>query len=111
MGSENPKGAFLKSISATYNNHSLPRSLRTLGALEPEVWGLIVVDDGHVLLCLDSETNVITITPDAKGVIPANTLFCFKSADVPVRFHIEYYHEPVLREAAQFAGLLSRKEA
>lgn len=107
MASAIPEGAYLKDISATYNEHTLSRSLRTLSPLEPEMWARVVVFSGEVDLILDGQREPVRCTPQAPGIVPVDTAFRLAATGKPVRFHLEYYHEPKLRDDAELAGLLA----
>lgn len=107
MASAIPEGAYLKDISATYNEHTLARSLRTLSPLAPEMWARVVVFSGEVDLILEGQREPVHCTPQAPGIIPVDTAFRMAATGKPVRFHLEYYHEPRLHDATELASLLA----
>lgn len=116
MASAIPQGAYLKSLSAHFNEHTLLRHLRGMVPLEPEQWARVVVDVGEVELFLEGQREPIRCTPSAPGVIPADTPFRLEPPAKPARFQLHYYHEPKLRDDGELATLLmassrSRRQA
>lgn len=111
MASTIPEGAYLKDISARYNHLTIPRHLRLLTPLDPEMWGKVVVSEGEVNLYLEGQAEPIRCTPDAPGVIPVDTPFRLESAGRPARFQIHYYHEPKLHDEGELASLLAASSA
>lgn len=111
MASTIPEGAYLKDISAHYNQRTIPRHLRLFTPLDPEMWGLVVVSEGDVDLFLEGQREPIRCTADAPGVIPVDTPFRLESTGRAVRFQIHYYHEPKLRDEGELATLLASSSA
>ena len=102
-----PAGAYLKDISAHINHLTIPRHMRLMTPLDPELWGRVVVSEGEVDLYLEGQRDPIRCLPDAPGVIPADTAFRIEATGKPARFQIQYYHEPKLRDGSELATLLA----
>ena len=103
-----PENTFLQGISPTYNQHSFGLEMAQLHSLPAYVWGLVRVFQGEVILHLEGGGGALTLTPDTPGVIPRERHFKLEPTGKPVRFHIEYHHEPILRDGAALAGSLRR---
>ena len=108
MSQELPQGTYLKEISAHYNHLTIPRELRAPGALPPETWGRLVVEEGEIQLFVEPNGDALRVTPAAPGIIPADSTFRIEEAGVPARFYIEFYHEPRIRDAAELSRLLAK---
>jgi tellurite resistance-related uncharacterized protein len=106
-----PAGAYLKDISAWYNQDTIPRSLRAGQSLQDGFWAKVVVDEGEVHLFLDHAKTPLVVTHDQPAVIAPETPFRLAAGDKPVRFRLHYYHEPVLSDPAQLAAQLGRSRA
>jgi tellurite resistance-related uncharacterized protein len=106
---ELPAHATLKDISATYNEDTIPRQFQTAHTLPPDVWAVVVVEDGEVELKLRSGT--LRVTADASALIPPNSSFTLTSTGNPLRFCLHYYHEPLLHDGKALAALLGRRVA
>lgn len=104
-----PQGAYLKDLSARFNQNSLPRWLRVFSPLPPELWGRVVVMEGKVRLIVEGQEPV-TATPQTPAVIPESTEFRVESTGEPCLFYIEYWHEPKLKDADELAGLLGGRD-
>ena len=107
MASAIPQGAYLKGLSAQFNQHTLLRHLRSMAPLEPELWARVVVDEGEVELFLEGQRVPIRCTPATPGIIPAGTPFRLEPPAKPARFQLHYYHEPRLRDEGELASLLT----
>jgi len=108
-GSELPAHATLKDISATYNQDTIPRELRTSHTLPPDTWALVAVTEGEVNVQMDGRT--IRARADAHTVVPPNTPFALAAAGKHTRFSLHYYHEPVLQDGKALETVLGRKIA
>lgn len=106
-----PEGAYLKDVSAHYNQLTIPRSLLLAAPLQPEIWGRLVVETGMLRLFLDGGMQAAMVTPESPAIIPAGAKFRVEEAGEPVRFYLEYYHVPRLDDGAELADLLSRAPA
>jgi tellurite resistance-related uncharacterized protein len=93
-----PDGAFLKDMSAWYNQNTIPRNLRATHALPPEQWAKVVVEDGEVQLFLDGAKTPVSVTAAQPAVIRPEQPFSLASSGKPVRFCLHYFHEPVLAD-------------
>ena len=102
-----PSHATLKDISATYNEHTIPRELQLSHTLPPEIWAEVVVAEGEVEL--KTGGKAVRVTQEQPVLIPPHTPFSLASRGKPVRFSLRYYHEPVLHDGKELAGLLGRK--
>lgn len=102
-----PSHATLKDISATYNEHTIPREMQIAHTLPPEIWAEIVVAEGEVQF--KTGGKAARVTHEQPLLIPPNTPFSLAATGKPVRFALRYYHEPVLRDGKELAGLLGRK--
>ena len=111
MSQELPEGAYLKAISAHYNHLNISRELRAPGALPPETWGRLVVEEGEIQLFLEPGGDALRVTPADPGIIPADSTFRIEEAGIPARFYIEYYHESRIRDAAELSRLLVKPAA
>ncbi len=107
MATEIPAGAYLKEVSAFYNQFTIPRHLRLFSALDAEMWGQVVVSEGEVDLYLEGQSQPIRCMSDAPGVIPAATPYRIEGTGKPVRFQLHFFHEPKLRDDAELATLLA----
>jgi len=101
-----PAGAVLREISAHYNHLTIPRELRVLQPLPPEMWGKLVVEEGSLLLRLGEGGTARPVTGEV--VIPKNTPFAVEAGGGAARFYLEYYHEPVVDDPQVLAGMLGR---
>ncbi|MCZ6531858.1 MAG: hypothetical protein O7A08_02710 [SAR324 cluster bacterium] len=106
MANELPSGARLTSISAHYNELTIPRELLAAGLLPAETWARLVVEKGKVLLLMGGSQESTPVTPDAPALIPAGTEFSLKPTRESSRFYLEYYREARLSDAAELAKLL-----
>lgn len=111
MASAIPEGAYLKDVSAYYNHLTISRHMRLFSPLPPEMWGRIVVSEGAVDLHLEGQREPVRCLPDAPGIIPVDTPYRIESTGQPVRFRIEFYHEPRLKDDAELASLLAANAA
>jgi hypothetical protein len=111
MATAIPTGAYLKDVSCLYNHLTLPRHLRLLSPLEPELWGRVAVREGAVDLFLEGQREPLRCLPGAPGIIPADTPFRLEGAGQPVRFLIEYWHEPRLKDEGELTTLLASSAA
>jgi hypothetical protein len=111
MASKIPEGAYLKDISAHYNQLTIPRNLRQFAPLDPEMWGQVVVSEGEVDLYLQGQREPIRSTPQAPGIIPVDTPFRLESTGRSARFQIHYFHEPKLRDEGELTALLAASSA
>jgi hypothetical protein len=111
MASGIPQGAYLKDISAQFNQLSIPRHLRQFSTLDAELCGQVMVSEGEVLLSLEGQREPIRCTPENPGVIPIGAAFRLESAGRPARFQIRYYHEPKLKDGTELAALLASSSA
>lgn len=101
-----PPGAFLKDISAWYNQDTIPRELRATHALPAEHWGQVVVDHGEVNLFLDGSKTAVVVTPGQPVVIGPETPFSLSATGKPGRFCLHYFHLPLVMDAKELAGEL-----
>ncbi len=109
MAHQLPEGAYLKEISAHFNQNTIPRSLLAQSTLEKEMWARVVVEEGHVNLRLGKNAESERVVPGQAAVIPSETPFSLASSPDPLRFYLEYYHGPRLSDAAELASQLSRR--
>src|SRR5689334_21516996 len=98
-----PPGAYLKDISAWYNQNTIPRDLKANHALPPERWATVVVEEGEVQLFLGGAKTPIVVTPEAVAVIAPETPFNLGSNGKPLRFCLHYYHEPLVDDPKSLA--------
>ena len=103
-----PQGAYLKDISAHYNQLTIPRAMRHSAPLPAEVWGRIVVEEGSLKLYLDGGAQATMVTPQNSVLIPGGTRYRVEDTGTPLRFYVEYHHVSLLHDGAELAGLLSR---
>jgi hypothetical protein len=106
-----PQGAYLKDISAHYNQFTIPLALRKFAPLPADVWGRLVVEDGTLKLYLDGGSQATTVTAESPALIPGGAEFMVDGTGSPVRFYVEYHHVPLLEDGAELASLLSRSPA
>src|SRR3989304_961623 len=104
MASAIPEGAFRIEVSATYNQNTIPRELRQGEALPPETWGEVIVEEGELALRVGGHDP--GVTPGQPGIIPPGQTYRLEERGGPVLFHIEYFHEPKLNDAALLASAL-----
>jgi len=104
-----PIHATLKDISATYNQDTISRALQTEEKLPVELWAQVVVADGEVDLKMSGKTA--RLTPGTSAVIPPETPFTFVPTGKPVRFYLNYFHEPLLADGKSLASQLGRRVA
>jgi tellurite resistance-related uncharacterized protein len=107
MDASLPSHAILRDISATYNEHTIPRALLAPHTLPPETWARVVVAEGEVELKQAGRTT-LTI-PGREALVPPHTPFYLAPTGKPVRFCLHYFHEPVLQDGQALAGALGRK--
>lgn len=103
-----PRGAYLKDISAHYNQLTVPRNLRHGVSLPAEIWARVVVEEGALKLFLDGGGQPTTAAPDSTALIPGGATFRVEDTGSPLRFYLEYYHVSTLDDGAALAGTLSR---
>lgn len=103
-----PQGAYLKDISAHYNQLTVPRNLRHGMPLPAEVWARVVVEEGALKLFLDDDGQPTMAEPDSAALIPGGATFRVEDSGSPLRFYLEYYHVPTMDDGAELAGSLSR---
>ena len=108
MSQSLPSGAYLKDISAHYNQLTIPRAMRHAAPLPAEVWGRLVVEEGSLGLYLDGGSQATKVAPDSPALIPGGTEFRVEEMGSPLRFYVEYHHVPRLDDGAELAGMLSR---
>ncbi len=106
-----PSGAFRFELSATYNRDTIPRELSRLSTLPAEVWAQVIVEAGELDLSFGSAATVQRLSPGQDGIVPPETPFKFSAAGGSLQFHVEYYHEPRLTDAALLAGELGKGRA
>ncbi|HUJ73275.1 MAG TPA: DUF1971 domain-containing protein [bacterium] len=104
---ELPTGAYLKDISATYNQFTIPRALKVLQPLPPETWGQVVVTEGELNLTLAGQGSQ-RVVAGQPALIPPGTLFKVDATDKPCVFCLHYYHEPELTNPQELTRLLGR---
>ncbi len=104
-----PPGAYLKDISAWYNEHTVPRELRASSSLPPEHWASVVVEEGDVHLFLGGSKSPLTVTPAAPAVIAPETPFRLEATNHPGRFCLHYFHERLVADAKALAGEMGRR--
>ena len=104
-----PSHAVLKDISATYNQHTIPREFLAAHTLPPEIWAQVVVAEGELDLKRSGET--LRVTAGRPAVVQPNTPFSLQPTGKPVRFCLHYFHEPVLQDGRSLAAQLGRKRA
>ena len=109
MEAKVPPHATLKGISATYNQDTIPRTLLHGDVSPAEIWAQVIVADGEVDLKVAGRQ--VRLTPETPAVIPPNTLYSFAGTGKPVRFHMNFYHDPVISDGKSLAGLMSRRVA
>lgn len=109
MAHELPEGAYLKDISAHYNQHTIPRHLLVPSLLETDMWARVVVEKGHLNLRLGKKGETERVLPGQPAVIPTDTYFSFGAAPEEVLFYIEYHHGPKLADPAELASQLGRR--
>jgi len=102
-----PSHSTLNDLSATYNAQTIPREFQLAHSLPPETWAEVVVAEGEVEL--KAGGTPLRVTPERPALIPPGMPFSLKATGKPVRFALRYYHEPVLHDGKELAGLLSRK--
>ena len=107
MASAIPQGSYLKGVSPHYNQFTLPRGLRSMAPLEPELWARVVVEEGEVDLVLEGQRVPIRCTPSVPGIIPAATPFRLEPPAHPARFQLHYFHAPRLLDEGELASLLT----
>ncbi len=107
---ELPKGAFLKEISATYNEHTIPRVLLVPQVAPPDLWCQVIVVEGRIQVALAGSAQPFEATPDAPALIPPGTAFRVLPAQDPVRFCLHYFHVPLVEDLGAQA-MLSRTAA
>jgi hypothetical protein len=98
-----PPGAVLRDLSPTYNEQTLPRSLRAPQTLPPETWAQVVADEGAVLLLAGGGAAPVRVTPGQPAGIAPGTVFRLADANGPGRFHLLYYHTPRLTQGAELS--------
>jgi tellurite resistance-related uncharacterized protein len=103
-----PEGAYLKDISAWYNQNTIPRNLLATHSLPVEHWAAVVVEDGEVQLFLNGAKTPVIVTPVEAAVIAPETPFHVGSSGKPVRFCLHYFHERMETDPKQLAGMLGR---
>lgn len=101
-----PPGAFLKDISAWYNQNTIPRELRAAHSLPPGHWAQVLVEEGEVQLFLDGAKTPLAVKAGVPATIAPETPVRLESTGKPVRFCLHYFHEPVLADAKALAGEL-----
>jgi tellurite resistance-related uncharacterized protein len=99
-----PLGAFLKDISAWYNQNTIPREMRATHALPPERWAQVMVEHGEVQLFVDGAKTPIVVTHEQPAVIAPETPFSLGSSGKPTRFCLHYFHEAVLTDLQGLRG-------
>ncbi len=109
MAHQLPEGAYLKEISAHFNQYTIPRSLLAKSTLQKDMWARVVVEEGHVNLRLGKNGEPERVVPGQAAVIPPETPFSLGPSPDPVRFYLEYHHGPRLNDAAELASQLSRR--
>lgn len=105
---EIPAGAYLKDISAHYNQLTLPRHFLAGHALPAETWGSLVVETGEVELSLPGSEPSQRVTPGGPAVIPPQTRFRLEVKSKGAQFFLKIYHEAKLADAVELAGLMGR---
>jgi tellurite resistance-related uncharacterized protein len=106
-----PTGAYLKDISAWYNQNTIPREMKANHALPPERWAEVVVEEGEVQLFLDAAKTPVIVKPEQATVIAPETPFSLASNGKPLRFCLHYYHEAMVDDPKALAGQLGRGRA
>lgn len=101
-----PDGAFLKAVSAHYNELTLPRELKLSNVMERDIWGRVVVEAGEINLHLSTNGNPQCLTPENPGIIPPEAVFHLETTVLPVRFYVEYHHTPLLNNPTDLAASL-----
>lgn len=108
---ELPAGAYLKDISAWYNQNTIPRPLRAGESLPAGVWAQVVVDAGEAHLFLNGAKTPLSVTRGKPALVPPETPFSLGAGSQPLRFRLLYYHEPVVSDPAELAARLGRDRA
>ena len=106
-----PPGAYLKDISAWYNQNTIPRELRAPQSLPPEHWAKVVVEEGELHLFLDAGKTAVAVTAAAPAVIAPETPFRLESTGHSLRFCLHYFHEALVTDPKDLAGQMGRGRA
>ncbi|WP_195821652.1 DUF1971 domain-containing protein [Roseobacter sp. MH60115] len=92
-----PQGARKYSQTKTFDETTIPKPLLSNHSTKPKSWGLIVIDSGQLIYTrIDQQPQLLT--PDHPGVILPGELHKI-APDGPVRFHVEFYHDPATRDS------------
>ena len=110
MAHELPEGAYLKDISAHFNQRTIPRELLAPSRLEPETWARVVVEEGQLTLRV-GKGGPEGVSAEIPAIVPPETEFSLSAAPDPLRFYLEYYHESRLDDASEVAAQLGRRSS
>jgi len=109
MDAKVPAHATLKGISATYNQDTITRELLHGDETPHEIWAQVVVAEGEVDVKIGGAQ--VRVTPGNPAVIPPNTKYAVAGTGKPVRFHLNFFHEPILADGKSLASQLGRRVA
>lgn len=92
-----PQGARKYSQTKTFAETTIPQPLLSNHCTKPNSWGLIVIESGQLIYTrIDRQPQLLA--PENPGVILPGELHKI-APDGPVRFHVEFYHDPATKDA------------
>lgn len=92
-----PQGVIKYAQTKTFDETTIPRPLLSNHSTKPNSWGLIVIEYGTLIYTrIDQEPMLLN--PGNPGVILPGELHKI-APDGPLRFHVEFYHDPETKSA------------